>query len=278
MLDRLQAGLVSLPTGIYDLILLLSSPISNDRSESLDLLDRDALTACVRALRPGGELQSQDCGYASAPGAERTEAILAGLIVDTGGSMLKPQEDSSVSVPLKLGRKAAQAEVKHKIEDAMVNGDILGNGNGAAKRKSGELDGITGARVGSKPAGVGFVDFDSSRGKAIISGEDLDDFADDDDDDLIDEDAFLTEEDKQRPVMPRKLNPFQLSSLPLVSLLHPIHTSPTSNSSIRQKLTPHSSTRMPTRAWQKTPPRLQRLHLWPRRQTRRRRHVEALCC
>lgn len=176
MLDRLRLALVALPESTYDVIMLLSDPSSGSRSEAISLLDRNTLEACIRSMKPGATLKSQDGGYGSVAGPERTEAVLAGLTSANGG-MQKPVADTGGAVPLRLGKRAAAGgELKSKTETLTASSQpavaTLPPRNGA-------------------PVGVGFSD-------------DLDmDLDDLDEDDLIDEDELLTEEDKKRPIVPR---------------------------------------------------------------------------
>lgn len=180
MLDRLALNLVSLPDSTYDVVLLLTDA-DGTRNESQRILDRTILARVVRALRPGGVIRSQDGIYASAEGQERTEAILAGLIVSSSedSGMMKPEQTGPVSLSLKFGRKKV---------------DVSTTGLHATNVKRKSMDNIP-----SRPAGVGFVDFSDDLDTPMIDGPD-----DDDSDELIDEDDLLTEEDMQRPVMPRK--------------------------------------------------------------------------
>lgn len=179
MLDRVAVGLVALPTSTYDVILLLTDA-DGTRAESQKLLGREVMSKLVDALRPGGRFRSQD-GKFGTDGAERTEAILAGLVNQDGDGMVKPENTTEQAVPLRFGKKKASA-----VENSAVPLPLNG------KRKSVSQE-------SPKPAGVGFVDFTDDFGEPVVTGED-----DDDDDDLIDEDDLLTEQDKMRPVMPRK--------------------------------------------------------------------------
>lgn len=179
MLDRLAVGLVALPTSTYDVILLLTDA-DGTRAESQKLLGREVMSKLVDALRPGGRFRSQD-GKFGTDGAETTEAILAGLVNQDGDGMVKPEDTTGQAVPLRFGKKKASA-----VENSAVPLPLNG------KRKSVSQE-------PPKPAGVGFVDFTDDFGEPLVTGED-----DDDDDDLIDEDDLLTEQDKMRPVMPRK--------------------------------------------------------------------------
>ncbi|CAI6338086.1 unnamed protein product [Periconia digitata] len=175
MLDRLAAGLVQLPASTYDVVLLLTDADGTTR-ESHKLLSRDVMVKIADALKPGGYLKSQDGVFGATGGAEKTEAILAGLVEGSEG-MTKPEDTGSVSVPLKLRKKTNGA----------ANGTTNGNGavplNLNGKRKEPEP---------VKPVGVGFVDFSDDFDDPIITGED---------DDLIDEDDLITEEDMARPVV-----------------------------------------------------------------------------
>ncbi|KAG0646021.1 Fe-S cluster assembly DRE2 [Hyphodiscus hymeniophilus] len=174
MLDRLSAGLVTLPDSTYDLILILTDA-DGTRSESGQLLGRDVFAHIVAALRPNGKLQSQDGAFGQ--GAEATEGILAGLVAE-GNGMSKP-DYSAESVPLRLRRKDKGGAVSNAGPPV-----IPANG----KRKSVDM-------TANKPNGVGFVDFSDDFGDPMITGED------EDDDELIDEDTLLTEEDLKRPVV-----------------------------------------------------------------------------
>lgn len=170
MLDRLALGLVSLPEATYDLVLLLTDA-DGSRLESKRALQRDTIAKIFGALKAGGKLRSQDGQYPTA-GAEATEAVLAGLVQTSGvDGVEKPVSTGAHSVPLRLGKKADAGPAA----TTSING----------KRKSIDV---------STPAGVGFID-------------DLDDL-DGEDEELIDEDDLLTEEDKARPVMPRKCTTF----------------------------------------------------------------------
>ncbi|RDA94080.1 hypothetical protein CP533_5311 [Ophiocordyceps camponoti-saundersi (nom. inval.)] len=101
MLDRLSAGLVSLPAAMYDLVLVLTDRDGARRPEALQLLGRDVYALLVPSLKPGGRLRFQH--GALQPGDEK-EAILAGL-VETGDAFEK-QADQETAIPLRLGRKS----------------------------------------------------------------------------------------------------------------------------------------------------------------------------
>ena len=187
MLDRLSAGLVQLPDSTYDLILILTDA-DGTRKESSQLLVRGVVGRIAQALKAGGKLQAQDgsLGQAS-PSNEQTEAILVGLVAESG-AMVKPDNSASDAVPLRLRRKP-KVEAVSSAGPAVVPAALPVNG----KRKSVDIS-------SNKPAGVGFVDFSDDFGEPVITGEDSDD------DELIDEDTLLTEEDLKRPVNIRKLS------------------------------------------------------------------------
>lgn len=180
MLDRLSAGLVTLPATTYDRILILTDA-DGTRTESTQLLGRDVFSKIAQALKAGGKLQSQDGTFGQASNtAEQTEGILAGLVAQEGEGMVKPDYSATQAVPLRFGRKKAQTEPASDAGPPVASAVVpLNNTNG-------------------KPAGVGFVDFSDDFGEPIITGED-------DDDDLIDEDTLLTEEDLKRPVTIREI-------------------------------------------------------------------------
>jgi len=101
MLDRLSAGLVSLPPATYDLILVLTDASGERRHEALQLLTRDVYSALVPAMKVGAKFQLQD-GPLSA--TEAREAILAGLVENQGS--FERIEEEEVVMPLRFGKKA----------------------------------------------------------------------------------------------------------------------------------------------------------------------------
>ena len=184
MLDRLSAGLVTLPDSTYDLILILTDA-DGTRTESSQLLDRDVFGRIAQALKAGGKLQAQDGTFVQdAAESELQEGILAGLMVE-GNGLTKPDYGASETVPLRLRRKEKNGTVS-SAGPPVATTVVQLNG----KRKSVEM-------TKTRPAGVGFVDFSDDFGDPMITGED-------DDDELIDEDTLLTEEDLKRPVNVRK--------------------------------------------------------------------------
>ncbi|KAM7203772.1 Cytokine-induced anti-apoptosis inhibitor 1, Fe-S biogenesis domain containing protein [Rhypophila sp. PSN 637] len=161
MLDRLAAGLVTLPAATYDLILVLTDADGTRQAEALSLLSsRDVWAHLAPALRAGGKLRSEDGSIGSSPAAR--EAVLAGLVAEKDGGFTKPEYAEEEVVPLRFGLKKTQ--------------------NGQAAPAPAPVP------APAPPAGVGFVDFS-------------DDFLDaEDDTDLVDENEILTGEDLLRPV------------------------------------------------------------------------------
>lgn len=179
MLDRLSAGLVSLPDATYDLVLLLSDA-DGTRTESSQLLSREVFAHIVQALRAGGKLKTQDGTFGN--GEELREAILAGLVAE-GDAMVKPEGSANDAVPLRLRRKDKSAAVSN-AGPAVATATVAIHG----KRKSVDM-------TPTRPAGVGFVDF----------SDDFDDIGEDDE--LIDEDTLLTEADLKTPINIRMSTP-----------------------------------------------------------------------
>lgn len=199
MLDRLALGLVSLPAATYDVIFLLTD-VDGTRTESSKLLDRNVMAKLVESLKAGGRFKSQDGTFASAPGTEQTEAVLAGLVQDGGDGMIKPAEAAVQTVKLRFGKKKANAAAQPaSVVEAINTGAVPVTGE---KRK---LDDVPKAA----PAGVGFVDFSDDLDM------DYDDYEDEEfafptkaelmQGDSIDPDSLLTEEDRKKPINIRKL-------------------------------------------------------------------------
>ncbi|KAK3685761.1 cytokine-induced anti-apoptosis inhibitor 1, Fe-S biogenesis-domain-containing protein [Podospora appendiculata] len=201
MLDRLAAGLVTLPHATYDLVLVLTDADGSRHAEAAALLaGREVWARLVPALKAGGKLCSEDGSLGTATaGPEAREAVLAGLVSGPDG-FTKPDEAEEEAVPLRFGLKRKTAGAA-----ASTNGSATTqNGNGARSSAGPVVDSVT-INVGGKPstlgmvpqatapAGVGFVDFSDDL--------DLDGDGDDDDDDaLIDEETLLTEADLHRPI------------------------------------------------------------------------------
>lgn len=164
MLDRLSAGLVSLPAATYDIVLLLTNTDGARHDEVATLLSREIFAALVPAMRTGGVLRAQDGKFDD---KEIREAVLAGLVQSNAGEFEKKDEEEVV-VPLRFGKKK--------------NGNTIGQVSTAPP-----VAPIAAPVAPTLPAGVGF-DF----------GDDLDD-----DDELIDEDELMTEEDLNRPIQIR---------------------------------------------------------------------------
>ncbi|KAH8785349.1 Fe-S cluster assembly protein dre2 [Diaporthe sp. PMI_573] len=99
MLDRLYAGLVTLPPATYDLVLLLTGPDGARHAEASGLLSRDIFASLVGAMRPGASLRTQDGRFDP---SESREAVLAGLVEKDGGYEKVEEE---VVVPLRFGKK-----------------------------------------------------------------------------------------------------------------------------------------------------------------------------
>ncbi|KAI9811482.1 MAG: electron carrier [Pycnora praestabilis] len=184
MLDRLSLGLVSLPSSLYDAVIILTDA-NGTRAESQSLLDRTILGRIVQALKAGGRLRSQDGTFGNIGNDEQKEAILAGLVRDGADGMTKPDNSATQSVPLRFGKKTSGAST----QVANANGNSLApialSSN--KKPKSGTSEPV-------KPAGVGFVDF-----RDDFDGP-MEEY-DDDDDELINEDTLLDEEDLARPIV-----------------------------------------------------------------------------
>lgn len=191
MLDRLAMGLVALPAETYDVVLLLTGP-----DGSRPAVDRTVMPKLVASLKAGGRFRSQDGQFASVPGPEQTESILAGLVKDGREGMLKPVSTGPQTVKLSFGRKKANAAAVplNPVEAANTNAVPATSG----KRKS-MGDGPV------MPAGVVMVD----------PNDDIDMDYDDDEPyipsneelmngDTIDPDTLLTEADRQKPIIIRK--------------------------------------------------------------------------
>jgi hypothetical protein len=177
MLDRLSAGLVDLPASTYDLVLILSDA-SAGFGESLSLLSRSVLGPVAESLKPLGKLQAQNGSALGDNTALAKEAVLAGLVVASGGFDKPDYGSGEGTVSLKLGGK------KNKKSDA---GPAVGSATVKVNGSATKVD-----MKPPAPAGVGFIDF----------SDDLDGGYEDDE--LIDEDTLMTEEDLKRPINIRK--------------------------------------------------------------------------
>jgi len=171
MLDRLAAGLVTLPQSTYDLILVLTDPDGSRHAEASALLsNRTVWSLLVPALKAGGKLRSEDgtLGAAStATSPEAREAVLAGLVAGADG-FTKPEYAEEEAVPLRFGLKRKNNPAATPI----------------VQQQPAQV-------VTAAPTGVGFVTLDLN--------DDLD-LDGEDDDDVIDEDTLLTEADLRRPI------------------------------------------------------------------------------
>ena len=210
MLDRLAMGLVALPTATYDVVLLLTD-VDGSRRESSLLLNREVMERIVPAMKVGGRLKSQDGTLGGTPGAEQTEAILAGLVKRDGDGMVKPDSTANQTVSLSFGKKKANAAAVpangvEAVNTAKRGADDISTGNGTLAQTNGN------GLVKATPAGVGFIDTNDDFDGGFDDGSGYDD-----DDDIeipsneeleraekIDPDTLLTEEDRQKPLVIRK--------------------------------------------------------------------------
>ncbi|KAJ5450470.1 Fe-S cluster assembly protein dre2 [Penicillium daleae] len=139
MLDRLSAGIVSLPLTTYSHVLVLTDTDGSRRAEALQLLTRDVYTALLPSMKPGAKLATQDKPLTA---ADSMEAIMAGLVQNEAG-FEKPNFEQASAVPLKLGGRKKKttapmgilsgftnngfSEVKNNSEDneELINEDSL---------------------------------------------------------------------------------------------------------------------------------------------------------
>ena len=191
---------MNLPPDTYDSVLLLAEPRSDsgsnhdgnddgnhdgningnyggsDDGQNLPpalFIKKDVMLKLVASTRAGGKISRQN-GTFGTMAAERTEALLAGLLDDGTGGMVKPSFAATDAIPLKLARGKGDA-----FATAPTNMLATDNNNK------------------SLTEGVGYVDFGDDLEADLESG-------DDDDDELIDENELLTEEDLTRPVVQRE--------------------------------------------------------------------------
>lgn len=176
MLDRLSAGLVSLPDATYDLILVLTDA-DGTRAESTLLLNRDVFSKVVPALKVGGQFQAQDGSFgANNNGPDVREAVLAGLVAADNGFSKADEAEAAVPLKLGFGKNKKKSTAGPAVESMMVH-----QANGTDTK-------LNMQPPAAKPAGMGLVDF--SDDFDLVEGND----------DLIDEDTLLTEEDLNKPL------------------------------------------------------------------------------
>jgi hypothetical protein len=157
MLDRVAAGHAALAPGAYDAVVLLPPA---DAAEGAPRLGRAVVAAVAAALAPDGRVAAAR-GGAALSRADRTEGILAGLLVAEDGALVKPRPQEAVALP-RRGAAAARPPA---------------------------------------PPGVGFVGFGGGREAVVGEGEDEDDDELVDEDDLLTEEdrAFVQRESLSRP-------------------------------------------------------------------------------
>lgn len=170
MLDRLAAGLVSLPESTYSLVLLLTG-IDGTNVEGERLVGRDTLQQISRALQSGGVMKYQDGSPTAINESTRTEAILCGLTVNDKGELLKPAfEEQSVSLPFSFNKS------RKPKKDANSN------------------------KNGQQPAVL--------QNNIVILDNNTNDVFNtpygDDDEELIDEDELIDADELERPIIQRK--------------------------------------------------------------------------
>ncbi|KAJ5883256.1 Fe-S cluster assembly protein dre2 [Penicillium subrubescens] len=124
MLDRLSAGIVSLPPTTYSHVLVLTDADGSQRAEALQLLTRDVYTALVPSMKPGAKLAAQDKPLTA---ADSMEAIMAGLVQNEAG-FEKPNFEQASAVPLKLGGRK-----KKTAAPTGIMGGFTNNGNNEVK-------------------------------------------------------------------------------------------------------------------------------------------------
>jgi hypothetical protein len=102
MLDRVAAGRAALPAGAYDAVAILGAP----DEAAPPRLGRAVVATVAAALAPDGRVVVVAAGGAAAglARADRTEGILAGLLVGEDGALVKPRPQESVAL---LRRDAA---------------------------------------------------------------------------------------------------------------------------------------------------------------------------
>ncbi|KLJ11060.1 Fe-S cluster assembly protein DRE2, partial [Blastomyces silverae] len=217
MLDRLVHGLVSLPESTYDIVLLLTGA-DNTLAEPYSLVTRELLQQIVHSLKPAGKLRNQDnkaWGLLQRSESDnddndndtsnsssndelrfRNEAILAGLVFDDNGELLKPDLAAQQAIPLKLGRRKKEKETRHSSVNGVTNGTANApTSNGVNAHTFTATTTTTTPKTNPAPSGVGFIDFSDDFG--VPMEED----PEGSDDELIDEDELLGEDDMGRPIV-----------------------------------------------------------------------------
>ncbi|KAI5855055.1 DUF689-domain-containing protein [Durotheca rogersii] len=178
MLDRLALGLVNLPHATYDLILVLTDA-DGTRSESTLLLDRHVFAKIVPTLKAGGKIRAQDGSLVQSSNTpDAREALLAGLIPRVDG-FEKVDNWTTAAVPLKLGtgNNKKRCTVGSTIKNVTFHPDKGNNTN------------LNLRPVATKAPSLSLI---KSAGLLGVVR---------DDDELIDEDALLTEEDVNVPLV-----------------------------------------------------------------------------
>lgn len=206
MLDRLYAGLVTLPAATYDLVLLLTDTDGARHAEATGLLSRGVFASLVSAMKPGASLRTQDGRFDA---SESREAVLAGLVEKDGG--YEKVEEEEVVVPLRFGKK--------KTTPAAAQS----NGNGDAHSSAGPAVNKVTIDVAGKPQTLDMVP-PAVKPVAGVGFDFGDDF--DDDDELIDEDDLMTEEDMNRPVQMRMFPGLRTPPTPNILILWPYTNAP----------------------------------------------------
>ena len=193
MLDRLALGLVSLPAETYDVVMLLTDA-DGARTQTID---RGVVEKVVPSLKADGRLSAQS---GALQGSEVTEGVLAGLVADGNGALLKPKQAAEQTVKLSFGRKNKKADA------AAVPANAVEAVN-TAKRKS--VDISTSGPVKATPAGVGFVELGDDFGMDYDEDEDFEipSNAELARAERIDPDSLLTEEDRMKPLNIRTFAP-----------------------------------------------------------------------
>jgi anamorsin len=143
MLDRIIAGVVTLPEDTYHEVLIVTNA-EGERRETAKLLEAnpDGFVAIVRSMKHGAMMRSQDGKFGT--GIEIREGVLAGLSAQVGGGMAKPayKPDAVVALPKKkkqrylndndeAGGKGKKSGSRRKIridEDGLMDEDDLMEG------------------------------------------------------------------------------------------------------------------------------------------------------